>query len=110
MLRETVVGFTQQIKLSRLASSHQLSIAKPIGMPDEMPVTLFGGGTLIFDERGELKYYIHNRLLSANRQSERLQYLWNVGAFDPGVRARSSIAAMHRDRAIDRSEFQTERW
>jgi hypothetical protein len=109
MLRETVISFTQQIKL-KASELGQLSIARPVGMPEEMPVTLFGGGTLIFDERGELKYYIHNRLLSPNRQSERLQYLWNVGAFDPGVRARSSIAAMHRDRAIDRSEFQAERW
>ena len=109
LLRETVVGFTQQITLNA-SELGQLSIARPTGMPETLPVTLFGGGTLIFDERGELKYYIHNRLLSANRQSERLKYLWNIGAFDPGVRARSSIAAMHRDRAIDRSEFQAEQW
>ena len=108
-LRETVVGFTQQITL-KARELGQLSIAKPAGMPEDMAVTLYGGGTLIFDERGELKYYIHNRLLSAHRQSERLDYLWKVGAFDPGVRARSSIAALHRDRAIDRSEFQEERW
>ena len=47
-----------------------------------MQVRLFGGGVLIFDEFGLLKYHIHNAVLNPVRQTERLRHLFGAGLFE----------------------------
>jgi hypothetical protein len=75
VLHETVCEYEQilQPQASELGS---LNIRKPSGMPDDKPLKLFGGGALIFDEYGHLKYHVYNPLSSAKRQQARLNYLW----------------------------------
>jgi hypothetical protein len=51
-------------------------------MPADRQITLYGGGALVFDEFGRLKFHIRNRLLNPNRQTERLAYLWATGNFE----------------------------
>ncbi len=82
VLRETVADYLQVVhvragELKRLAGS----IRKPAGMPDEQRVTLYGGGTLILDEHGLLKYHVKNGLDEGARQSARLRHLWRSGHF-----------------------------
>lgn len=82
--------------------------------PETDSVTpIYGGGVLIFDEYGKLKYHIHNDIFGS-RQSARIEYLWRVGQLRAdAVSARLSpehLSALHRQRAIGTRRFATERW
>lgn len=102
-LRETVVEYHQQLKVfaRELAG---LNVQKPEGMPDSTEVTLYGGNAVIFDEYGHVKYSIGNSVLSSSakhqeRQSARLQYLWDHGDLNPGASKMRAFANMHRLRS-----------
>ena len=51
----------------------------------EPTTPVYGGGVLIFDEYGKLKYHVHNDVFGS-RQTGRLQYLWDVGQLRAGTR------------------------
>lgn len=107
MLEETVAEHHQTIIL-KARELKRLEIKKPIGMPSDFEVRLRGGGTLIFDEFGRLKYHIHNDIVDAKRQSRRLKDLWALGIFDARSRDFSQI---HRSRAIKLShDTREEEW
>jgi len=74
-LRETVAEYIQRIEL-RAGELKRLGISIPRGMPAQHNVTLYGGGALIFDEYGQLKFHVRNKILNAERQTRRLRYLW----------------------------------
>lgn len=116
-LRETVAECIQYVKLEA-RHLDQIGLTPPADMPPNREVTLEGGNTLVLDEYGELKYDIHNRLprkpggrgrTGARRSAEekrlaeaqeRLQYLWDHGAFDePRLSVSSRLATLHRHRA-----------
>ena len=63
-------------------------------------VQIFGGGALIFDEYGRLKYQISNRLENAKRQDARLRYLWDSGYYDQPSKESSRFAEAHLERAL----------
>ncbi len=64
----------------------------------ETMLELSGGGLLIFDDLGQLKYHVYPRLF-ADRQAERLG-LWDLGLLDPGGRTVPlSLAALHARRS-----------
>jgi hypothetical protein len=72
--------------------------------PDTEPVTpVYGGGVLIFDEYGKLKYHVHNDVFGS-RQTARLQHLWDAGRLRAGADgarfAQARLADLHRQRAI----------
>jgi hypothetical protein len=69
----------------------------PPGLPKDEEVRLYGGGALIFDQFGQLKYHIKNPL-NSTRQSARLRSLVEGGAFDRS-REESHIAQLHLQRA-----------
>lgn len=104
VLRETVVEYHQQLSL-RARELAALKIRKPNAMPDTQPVTLYGGNALVFDEYGRVKYNIGNSIFDADmqhtqeRQSKRLEYLWEHGAFRAGASKLRALARMHRLRA-----------
>lgn len=78
----------------------------PKGMPADLEVTIYGGGALIFDEFGNLKYHVRNKILNADRQASRLQYLWDSGFFATSeADAPARFAAMHRLRWADDPSF-----
>jgi hypothetical protein len=79
-LRETVAEYYQILNVTAAELKH-LGIKKPPEMPADQQVTLYGGGALIFDEFGRLKFNIRNRLLNPERQNQRLKYLWKFGRF-----------------------------
>lgn len=75
---------------------------------------IYGGGVLIFDEYGRLKYHIHNSVFHPRRQSRRLTYLWETGQLEPGLRqARlraARLSTLHRLRALDARRAPAEGW
>lgn len=108
VLRETVaeVMHTLYLKASELS---RLDIRKPNNMPNSQVVPLYGGNTLVFDEYGKLKYNVGTGVAS-RRQTQRLEYLWEVGEFAPGVRAKRAFANLHRRVAMRQSVPVTEAW
>jgi hypothetical protein len=80
----------------------------------EDPTTpVYGGGVLIFDEYGRLKYNIYNDVFGS-RQTERLEYLWRVGQLHAGASGAQMpafrLSALHRQRAINARRFPEEGW
>lgn len=98
-LRETVAEYLQLLKI-RARELRALDIRKPGSMPDAQEVTLYGGNAMIFDQFGRLKYNIGNSILKPDRQTSRLEYLWNSGFFRQRGADRNPFAAMHRTRMM----------
>lgn len=119
-VRETVVECLQLLNL-RASELHALAnLRKPRNVADDDEVRLQGGVTLIFDERGNLKFAVRKPLhpgeSSSNRRvhQERLDRLAEVGWFGPG-RSAAAISQIHQVRstsALSQSEFtyREERW
>ena len=80
---------------------------------EETTTPVYGGGVMIFDEYGRLKYHIHNNVFGS-KQSERLDYLWRIGQLRAGARGAQMpafrLSALHRQRAIDSRRFPDEGW
>jgi hypothetical protein len=106
-LRETVAEYTEllDLKVSELSSVRvparghlqATRVRSPEGLDRQQSLTLYGGGTLIFDEFGRLKYHIKNSL-DSHQQSARLESLTAMGAFDDGDH-QSRISQLHLRRA-----------
>ena len=107
-LRETVAECTQILNLEA-RELKRVRLEKPEGMPDDTPLKLSGGITLIFDEFGRLKFAIGNRL-DSGRQQTRLQHLWDVGHYRRSQSGRRQFSAMHRARAMDLAGEPHEEW
>lgn len=84
----------------------------PQAAPPLLPIE--GGGTLIFDEYGRLKYHVRNRILSAARQTKRIDDLWRSGQIvvdGDGARfTRQSLSALHRMRSLGGRRLPAEGW
>lgn len=98
ILRETVVEYVQQLNVysNELGA---LGIRKPEGMRGNRMIRLYGGGTLVFGEYGLLKFHIGTGVKS-EKQSQRLQSLWERGYFAAKKSTSARIAALHRDRVL----------
>jgi hypothetical protein len=79
------------------AHGNQVAAAK------EITTALYGGGVLIFNEYGRVKYWIHNDVLGRD-QNDRLAYLWEQGQLQPDrtmpLLREGRFAALHRMRAL----------
>jgi hypothetical protein len=92
LLHETVATYMQQARM-KARELADFGLKQPRGMPDDVELTIFGGGALIFDESGRLKYHVRNQIRSASRQNPRLDYLWRSG----GLNASVAFGAIHLD-------------
>jgi hypothetical protein len=108
VLREVVVEYFQLLTL-RADELHEIKLRAPKEMPGWQSVRLHGGGALIFDEFGHLKFDIANRL-NSKRQNKRLQELWDRGAFREQFSAERHFARLHRERAMRQSTLAEEQW
>jgi hypothetical protein len=106
-LRETVAEYVQILKV-HAGELAELKLKKPEGMPDEKELYLYGGGTLIFDEYGRLKYHVFNPVCGS-KQNERLDYLYRAGFFD-GKSLRTRFSSLHRSRAMPQIAPLEEGW
>jgi hypothetical protein len=107
-LRETVAEYMQIINL-QATELKNLKIAMPKDMPKDQQVTLYGGGTLIFDEYGRLKFHVRNRVNDPERQTQRLKYLWEYGFIKNGPAA-SRFSSLHRQRMVSLPNQAPEEW
>lgn len=100
-VRETVAEYVQivNVKAAELELEQYDGIDKPADMPDSTEITLYGGGTLVFDEYGKLKYHINNRVFSQKKQTCRLQYLWDCGFYSDPDYTKNAFSKMHLRRA-----------
>jgi len=104
VLRETVAEYMQMMDVSP-ADLRKFQVDAPKNMPRDARVRLYGGGTLIFDEFGGLKYHVHKRI-SSPRQNRKVKHLWETGTLEQrkriGFRPRDAgapqFAALHRRR------------
>jgi len=106
-LRETVAEYVQILKVFA-HELHELGLKQPKGLPDDVQIYLHGGGAVIFDEYGHLKYHVYNRVLGT-KQDARLQYLTDAGFFD-GKSLRIRFSSLHRLRAFPQIVPLTEGW
>lgn len=74
----------------------------PEGLTTRTSADLFGGGVVVFDQYGRVKYHIANRLLDGAHQRRRLEHLRDTGQLR-GRRddARSRFANLHLARMED---------
>ncbi len=100
-LRETVADYVQilTVNADELESipipGTDARIQRPEGLQDWWTVRLLGGGALLFDEFGHLKYHIRNALLNPAHQSRRLKHLAASGYFEARGRSQRGFAALH---------------
>lgn len=107
-VQETIAEYLQVAEL-RADELQRLHIDPPDDMPPDTKLTLHGGGTLIFDEFGGLKFKVTNRVDHPVHQTERIKYLWEHGAFR-GKSTSAHFAELHRLRSLDRRSLSQERW
>lgn len=99
ILRETVCEYVQIASIFAAEFKTMTGAERPKGMPTQTPLTVYGGGTLIFDQYGRIKYHILRKLGDPDRQSQRLVYLWQNGLIEARPDKRNRFAALHRRRA-----------
>jgi hypothetical protein len=134
LLRETVVAYYQVARLTPSELKQRGIVAPPEYLAElerharraksangasddeaaDATTPLYGGGVLVFDEYGQLKYQVSNDVFGKKRQSARLKYLWESGLLEPGtVNARlrpARLSSIHRMRALDVRRFPAEGW
>ncbi len=108
LLRETVAPYLQIIHL-RAGELPRYGIDPPEGIDPKRSLRLHGGGTLIFDEFGRLKYHIGTGVRS-KKQTKRLQSLWERGYLDRPDQEPRRFALAHRNRARGSLETRREAW
>jgi hypothetical protein len=99
VLRETVAEYVQMQTLAAGELKQALGITPPPELPSWRRVRLFGGGALVFDEYGQLKHQIANKIEDIKRQQARLEYLVETGFFDEAPDPASQFAKSHLARA-----------
>lgn len=99
ILRETICEYVQIASIFGAETKATLNINRPKGMSTKTAFTVYGGGTLIFDQYGRIKYHIAQPLDDKERQSKRLAYLWENGLIGMPVDKRNRFAILHRRRA-----------
>ena len=68
-------------------------------MSTRQRIQAFGGGVIVFDQYGQIKYHIVHPLYDGPRQLRRLNYLAEHGGTAPRRDDRDRFAALHRARA-----------
>jgi hypothetical protein len=104
IVRETVIDYLQILAV-RGHELRALGLRRPEELPTSKEVRLYGGGVLVLDEFGRLKYSIGNNVANAARQQPRLDYLARMGFFEYRSDqdfSRGFFARLHLARARDR--------
>ncbi len=107
-LHETVAEYVQ-IRRLRADELKLVKVRRPAGMPSDADVTLYGGGALVFDEFGRLKYQV-GKPVGGPAQSDQLQTRWASGAFETDRRRVRRFAALHLRRAAASAAAPREDW
>ncbi|MER9491566.1 hypothetical protein NKI86_06990 [Mesorhizobium sp. M0320] len=99
MLHETVCQYVQRVDLFGAEFKSVLGAERPDGMKSNDRITAYGGGVLILDQYGQVKYHIANRIFDGPRQRARGQYLLDVDQLGgAGIRQKMRFALSHQQR------------
>lgn len=105
ILRETIVEYVQRLTLTAKELADDFKVKMPPGLAGWKRVSILGGGTMVFDEYGQVKYQIANHLLLSKadrlRQSQRIAHLFAGGYFDQPLDTRNRFALMHMNRTME---------
>jgi len=102
---ESVADYVQQLEttMGELRAIAPAAFAAVAGIDDEVPVKVWGGGTIVFDQFARVKYHLCKRLDDWDRQALRLTYLVRQGmrtrdgyGFSLGLPAGMRFAIAHR--------------
>ena len=98
VVSESLVDYVQELILTRdeldaLAQKRDPALRAPDSIPGDTQLKLFGGGTIVFDEFGALKYHNGKPLNDWERQIRRLQSLVDRGEWDTKGRIGFSTGA-----------------
>ncbi len=117
IVREVVATYIQMLDgpaaaLRALAARRGGELVLPAGVDEATRLELLGGGTVVFDEFGRLKYHHPKPLLDWARQSRRLAYLAGHGlrdtrggiGYSQGLPLGLRFAALHAADAATRGE------
>lgn len=105
MLRETVAEYTQRITVEA-GQLGRLGIAAPDALDRDRAVTLWGGGTVILDEYGHVKFHVRNRVLNRKLQTARLAYQVESGQFTENTSFGSTFGRRHLARQLGMRAFR----
>lgn len=108
VLRESLVEYVQTLQVQAYELT-RMGIPKPAALSGQTTVRLYGGGTLIFNEFGQLKFHIGTGVRS-KLQGKRLEHLVQRGAFNRDEPRLTSFAQLHRRRMSARLQSAAERW
>ena len=104
-LKETVVQYVQYADIEARELWRRFQVKRPevdgMKMKPDTRLTMHGGGVLIFDQYGRLKYNIVNPV-KGDEQSKRIEYLGQRGYFRPKERPMmaSGFSLIHRLRTL----------
>lgn len=98
VVAETVVDYVQELvatatELTALARRDDRHFAIPAAVPGSTALKIYGGGTVIFDEFGGVKYHQSKPLTDWRRQQKRIEYLVRQGLWDTSGRLGFSFGA-----------------
>ncbi|HEU5219128.1 MAG TPA: hypothetical protein VFU23_10745, partial [Gemmatimonadales bacterium] len=82
VLHETICEYVQVVQLFAAEMKAVLGFERPAGMLTTQNITVYAGGTLVFDEYGKVKYHIAHPLTEVKRQQARMEYLYRTGFFE----------------------------
>lgn len=103
VLRETIAEYVQVLTVTAGELRQDFKVDVPEEIEFWRSLRLLGGGTLVFDEYGQLKYQIANHLMNdrsdKKRQGERLTYLWKQGFLDRKKDRAGYFSALHLARS-----------
>lgn len=108
-VRETVSEYVQMSTLS-FSELDPLGLTKDIEVtiPPDTEINLYGGGTLIFDEYGRLKYHVRNNVFSRTNQPRKIEYLWKYGYLANTAFKENVFSRMHMNRILSSRFDRTE--
>ncbi|NTF44075.1 hypothetical protein [Rhizobium rhizogenes] len=103
VLRETIAEYVQVLTVTAGELRQDFKVDVPEDIEFWRSLRLLGGGTLVFDEYGQLKYQIANHLMNdrsdKKRQGDRLAYLWKQGFLDKKKDRAGNFSALHLARS-----------
>jgi hypothetical protein len=98
LLRETICEYISRANIFGAELESVCKVApRPEGIRSNTPLTVYGAGTLVFDQYGQLKYHIARRMSDARWQRRRLEYLFGTPPDD--AEGGNPFARLHRLRA-----------
>lgn len=110
MLRETIVEYVQRLTVTAAELRADYQIAVPGEIPQWKTMIVLAGGTIIFDEYGQVKYHIAHHLMRTaverEWQARRIRHLHERGLLGDEGDARGRFAMMHATRAMVRSAHE----